>query len=163
MSSALSIRRPKPDEAEALADVHVRSWEETYSGRFPPSAWGEDARAQRVHMWTALCTESRPEWRTAVAELDGVVVGIAHAGRNVDEDASRERQLWLIYVLASAQGHGVGQALLDEVLGAEPASLWVLDDNPRARAFYERNGFRVDGVRKPTGFEAGGDEIRMVR
>lgn len=163
MTPALSIRRPRPDEAEALADLHLRSWEETYAGQFPPSAWGADARAQRITMWTALCTEARPEWRTAVAELDGEVVGIAHSGRNVDGDAPRDRQLWLIYVLAAAQGSGAGQALLDEVLGDEPASLWVLDGNVRARAFYERNGFRVDGTTKPTGFETGGDELRMVR
>lgn len=156
---ALSIRRPRPDEAEALADLHLRSWEETYAGQFPPSAWGADARAQRIRMWTAICTETRPDWRTAVAELDGEVVGIAHSG--VDEEGIR--LLWLIYLLTSAHGSGAGQALLDAVIGDEPATLWVLDENPRARAFYERNGFRADGQSKPTGFETGGDEIRMVR
>lgn len=160
MTSALNIRRPRPDEAEALADLHLRSWEETYAGQFPPSAWGADARAQRIRMWTAICTEARPEWLTAVAEMDGEVVGIAHSGASDDDTG---RLLWLIYVLKSAQGSGAGQALLDAVIGDEPATLWVLEENPRARAFYERNGFRADGERKPTGFDAGGDEIRMVR
>jgi len=30
---------------------------------------------------------------------------------------------------------------------AVPAQLWVLEENPRARRFYERNGFLADGAR----------------
>jgi len=158
-----TIRPPRPDEAEVLADLHLRTWAETYAGQFPPSAWGEDARTQRVRMWTAICTDPRPDWRTAVAEADGHPIGIAHSADDRDDPAHLPRQLWLIYVLQSSQGSGAGQALLDAVLGVEPASLWVLEDNPRARAFYVRNGFTPDGARQPTGFEAGGDEIRLVR
>lgn len=154
-----TIRAPRPDEAEALAELHLRTWEETYSGRFPPSAWGPDARAQRIRMWTAICTEPRSDWRTAVAEVDGEPIGIAHSG--IDDDG--HRLLWLVYVLAGHHGTGAGQALLDAVLGDEPARLWVLDGNARAIAFYERNGFRDDGRRQPTGFETGGDEIGMTR
>ena len=48
-------------------------------------------------------------------------------------------------------GTGVGRALIeageDELrrLGHRDAILWVLDDNPRARRFYERAGWSVDG------------------
>jgi GNAT superfamily N-acetyltransferase len=81
----------------------------------------------------------------------------------VDDPPPRERQLWFIYLLASAQGSGAGQALLDDVLGDEPASLWVFEANPRARAFYAKNGFVPDGARQPSGFDGAPDEIRMVR
>ena len=38
----------------------------------------------------------------------------------------------------------------EETLGAEyeEATLWVLEDNPRARSFYERGGWAPDGARK---------------
>jgi GNAT superfamily N-acetyltransferase len=94
-----------------------------------------------------------------VAELDGAPIGIAHSG--VDDDG--RRLLWILYLLAAHHGSGAGQALLDAVVDDGPASLWVLEENPRARAFYERNGFRADGERRPTGFDDGGDEIRMLR
>lgn len=155
----VTVRAPRPDEAEALAELHLRTWEETYAGQFPPSAWGPDARAQRIRMWTAFCTDLQPGWRTAVAELDGAPIGIAHSG--VDDDG--RRLLWILYLLAAHHGSGAGQALLDAVVDDGPASLWVLEENPRARAFYERNGFRADGERRPTGFDDGGDEIRMLR
>lgn len=156
----LHIRRPRADEADALAELHSRTWAQAYAGQFPESAWDDRATEQRRRMWASICSEPRPDWRTAVAELDGARVGFAHS---VDgEDGIRE--LWFIYLLQHAHGSGAGQALLDEVLRPdEPARLWVLEENPRARAFYERNGFRLDGARKPTGFERGGDELLMTR
>ena len=156
-----TIRPPRADEAELLADLHLRAWEETYAGIFAPSAWDEEARAGRIRQWTALCGPPRQDWRTAVAEADGRPIGIAHTERDLGENPPRERVLALIYLLAAAQGSGAGQALLDEVLGEDPASLWVFEENPRARAFYRRNGFVPTGERQPSGL--GGHEIRLIR
>ena len=157
------IRPPKPDEAEELADLHLLTWRETYSGAFPPSAWGEDARSQRLAMWDAICSRPRPADRFAVAERNGRLIGFAGSGASMEDPPVRERHLFFIYLLKSEQGSGAGQELLDAVLSDEPASLWVLEDNPRARAFYERNGFVLDGARQATGFDTGGEEVRMLR
>jgi ribosomal protein S18 acetylase RimI-like enzyme len=161
--SVITIRSPRPDEADALAELHLRTWAETYAEWFPPSEWGDEARLQRRAMWTRLCQDPAPRTRVAVAELDGETVGLAAAGASLDESPVRELHLWFIYLLASAQGSGAGQALLDEVLGDEPASLWVLEPNARARAFYARNGFVADGASQSTGFDDTPDEIRMLR
>jgi len=160
---AFGIRPPRPDEAEALTDLHLRTWEETYRGRFPASAWDAQAREWRQRMWTQLCSSPREDQRVAVAERNGELIGFAGSADSLDEDAPRERQLWFLYVLASEYGSGAGQALMDAVVGDDPASLWVLEDNPRAIAFYTKNGFAPDGARQGTGYETGGDEIRMVR
>lgn len=149
------IRPPHVDESEVLADRHLRTWAETYSEIFPSSAWDEEARAGRIRQWTALCTDPQPAWRTAVAEAGGRPVGIAH----VEGDAEN-RVLSFIYVLVEAHGSGAGQALLDAVLGTDSASLWVLEQNTRARAFYSRNRFVETGERH-TGL--GGHEIRLLR
>lgn len=45
-----------------------------------------------------------------------------------------------------AHGSGLGQALLDTAIGTEPAYLWIMAGNPRAEAFYRRNGFVPDGL-----------------
>ena len=63
-----------------------------------------------------------------------------------EQELPRDRQLYNIYVSHAAHGIGVGQALLDGVLGEEPAMLWVAKENPRAIAFYRRNGFELDGA-----------------
>lgn len=65
-----------------------------------------------------------------------------------------------LYVRAEVYGTGVGHALCEATIGAQPAYLWVLHGNERAIAFYERQGFRFDGTTKP---EDVGLERRMVR
>ena len=60
---------------------------------------------------------------------------------------------------ARYHGSGAGRALLDAVVGDEPASLWVVNPNPRAQAFYRKAGFVPDGMIKDEGIP----EIRMMR
>ena len=158
-----NIRIPRPDEAAAIADLHLRTWAEAYAVTFPPSAWGDDALVNRLAQWESSCANPTPDFHAVVAESEGELIGFAGAGRNMDKPPPRGRQLRFIYLLAHMQGSGAGQALLDEVLGGDPASLWVLEDNPRARSFYVGNGFAHDGTRQPTGYADSGDEIRMVR
>lgn len=52
-------------------------------------------------------------------------------------------------------GTGVGRALIDAAearlreRGYRDVILWVLEDNPRARLFYEAAGWQADGGRRP--------------
>lgn len=161
--SELIIRAPRADEAEALAELHGETWRETYRGIFPESAWGEEAHAQRVSMWSAICGHPMPSNRFAVAERAGTLIGLAGVGPSLDTPPVRAHELHFIYLRAHEHGSGAGQALLDAVLGDEPASLWVVEHNSRAQAFYARNGFVRDGARQATGFDSGGEAIRMVR
>jgi GNAT superfamily N-acetyltransferase len=98
-----------------------------------------------------------------VLEVDGELRGFASSGRAHDDDPPRDRALYTLYVLASEYGSGAGQALLEAVLGDAPAYLWVAAENPRATAFYERNGFVLDGVSKAGPRSERLVELRMVR
>ncbi|MBT2501302.1 GNAT family N-acetyltransferase [Curtobacterium sp. ISL-83] len=100
-------------------------------------------------------------WRQILADgitdvfvaIDGTTtIGWASAGPGRDHDAARARELEGIYVLASAYGTGAGQRLLDAAVGNTGAYLWMADDNPRAEAFYRRNGFERDGAVKQESF-----------
>jgi GNAT superfamily N-acetyltransferase len=68
-----------------------------------------------------------------------------------------------IYQYARAHGTGTGQALLEAAVGDRPAYLWTAEDNPRALAFYTRNGFIPDGTRKIIPDWENMAAIRMVR
>lgn len=102
-------------------------------------------------MWRS--TLESPDVRDAVqVALDSTgVVGFAAAQTTPEPDAVRPEELTTFYVLARAHGTGAGQALLDTVLADRPASLWVAADNPRAHAFYRRNGFTPDGAESAFG------------
>lgn len=138
------IRRPTPDDAGALAACHVACWREAYADVLSAellAALDVDARTQS---WGRALANTEGY---AVAEVDGDVVGFAGVRSSTDDPAPRERELWGLYLRAAHHGRGSGQALLDAVLGDDPASLWVAEKNPRAHAFYRRNGFTPDGVR----------------
>jgi GNAT superfamily N-acetyltransferase len=88
-----------------------------------------------------------------VAEQGGRVTGFASVGRALEDE--RIGELYAIYALPEVWGQGAGPALMDAALahlresGFESAILWVLDDNPRARAFYEREGWALtEGARE---------------
>lgn len=142
------LRPATPGDAAACAYVHHTSWVETYSTLLPAAHWESDTLVSRVETWRRWLDGGA---EVTVAEGDGQVVGIAisGAGRQVgDHPPVRDRELYLLYVLASHHGTGVGQALLDAVVApGVPAQIWVAESNPRARRFYVRNGFVPDGAR----------------
>jgi GNAT superfamily N-acetyltransferase len=98
-----------------------------------------------------------------VAEVAGEVVGFAQAVPSRDDPPVRPLELTVLYLRAAQHGSGLGQELLDAVVGDQPASLWVAEQNPRARRFYERNGFTSDGAREVLESWEGLVEVRLVR
>jgi ribosomal protein S18 acetylase RimI-like enzyme len=94
--------------------------------------------------------------------LDGAIVGFASAGPSRDEDAPTEWELYAVNVLAAHHGTGVADRLVTAVVAKRPATLWVVADNGRARAFYRRYGFGVEGATK-IHEGTGAPEIRMIR
>jgi GNAT superfamily N-acetyltransferase len=146
-----------------MARVHVRCWRETYRGLMTDAVLDDpDLPSARERFWTAALTDERyRENRTAVAERDGELIGLAMSGPPLDDDATWARQLYVLYVLAAHHGTGAGAALLEAVVDpGDSAALWVADPNPRAQAFYRTHGFAPDGASQ-IGF--GVREIRMVR
>jgi ribosomal protein S18 acetylase RimI-like enzyme len=104
-----------------------------------------------------------------VGRRGGVTVGFATSGKASGPDAehgfppARPLKLFTIYLLASAHGSGLGQQMLDAVLGDSPAQLWVLRGNERAISFYRRNGFIADGAEFADAADPNRVEVRMVR
>lgn len=124
-----------------------------------------------------------PDFLLAERPADGPgpaeVVGIATIGPQrpssggetaADEPArlpSPVGEVWMVNVLPTAWADGVGSALLTAAagrlrdLGYRSMVLWVLEDNDRARGFYERNGWVHDGTTKTETF--GGRPLVEVR
>lgn len=160
-----AVRPPVIADVDGMARVHVDSWEETYRGLMPDDLLDDPgAFDQRRRLWTRALDEDRQRTHTcAVADQDGCIVGVAMSGPSRDDDRPDERELFILYTYRAVQGSGAGQGLLDLVV--EPGiacHLWVADPNPRAQAFYRRNGFVPDGSVKTDAYD-GVREIRMVR
>lgn len=157
------LRVPNPSDIEQIARVHIQGWREAYGSLLPPQFYDGDALRRRIAMWTRILAEIEHHPRLRVSEVTGEIVGFALAGPPDGDDPARDLELSMIYISAEHYGTGIGQALLDAVLDHSPAQLWVAAENPRAQAFYHRNGFRLDGRSHILDEIAGMSEVRMVR
>jgi ribosomal protein S18 acetylase RimI-like enzyme len=91
-----------------------------------------------------------------VAEIDGRFAGYCYvaAPSREGDTGPGEAELVAMYVDPGQWRHGVGNALMQaslERLTGLPyteAVLWTFKENDRAIAFYERNGWRLDGNEK---------------
>ncbi len=111
---------------------------------------------ERTRVWRDRLAHPGPaDATTLVATAGGHVQGFASIGRARDDDAPPgTRELWALYVDPDRWRQGVGGALDRAVVadlvaaGAVRCTLWVLTGNVRARSFYERRGWTLEGATK---------------
>lgn len=162
MSGAVEVRAAMPADAAALAVAHVACWRQAYAHLLSEDFVAALDIEQRQQAWARRLTTPGPE-RHVVAAVGEQVVGFGSVGPSADTPPVRELELVGLYLLADHHGGGLGQALLDATIGTGPASLWMAEDNPRARAFYIRNGFAPDGARKVETAWENLSEVRLLR
>jgi ribosomal protein S18 acetylase RimI-like enzyme len=144
----MQIRRARLEDAAAVAEVHVRTWQAAYEHVFGAERLAGIDPAGRERLARRFATDADYDAFVA-AEDGGRIVGFVACGPV--EEEPEQRELFAIYVLPEAWGTTAAPGLMDAALaamrgrGAPDAILWVLDDNPRARRFYEREGWREDG------------------
>jgi GNAT superfamily N-acetyltransferase len=169
MKRMTTIRAAQPADAEALGRMHFAAWREAYGALLPASFFSAEREERRIASWATILSKPSEDTVLRIAVRDGAVVGFATAGPGrANETAGppvRDRELWALYVLAAEYGSGLGHELLTAVLPDDvPAEVWVFEENPRARAFYAKHGFRPDGARHAFGPDWGDQsEIRLVR
>ena len=156
----LELRHATVADADGIAEVHVRSWQEAYRGLMPQEVLDGLSVSERAANWARILGETGRASQTLVV-LDGSrVVGWASFGdaRDADADGAGSAvgtgELWGIYAHPDAWSTGVGHLLISAVedtlreAGHETAYLWVLAGNDRASGFYERHGWHADGASK---------------
>lgn len=136
------VRLASIRDVEALAEIHVRSWQAAYAGIFPEEFLDGLDRERRARWWRRFISDGAT---VHVSEADGVV-GFCTAG---DSDEDGWGEVFAIYVHPEHWGEGHGRELLMAgesglaAIGHERALLWVLEANSRGRRFYERQGWTV--------------------
>jgi L-amino acid N-acyltransferase YncA len=149
----MEIRRASVADAADIASVHVRTWQAAYAHKFGSERLEQLDVRRRVEGWTRVLTNGEPVF---VADEDGRVVAFVSVGACGELEGVGE--LYAIYALPEAWGSGAGGGLMRAAVeqlaadGYREAILWVLEDNPRARRFYEREGWELDGGSKTDDF-----------
>ncbi|MFC3505121.1 GNAT family N-acetyltransferase [Micromonospora krabiensis] len=173
----LTIRPEEPDDAEAVARVHVHGWQIGYAGIMPDevlrrlnvAAWAQRRRdvgtADPEHPFTTLLAEA----------ADGRVVGFTSFGPyRVEQDRADLDPTWgevlALFVEPDHWGDGTARTLLAAARtglatrGWSAYRAWVLAGNRRARRFCERAGLSPDGERStyPVPLSGGRPPVDLV-
>ncbi len=147
----MNIRAAQPGDAAGIARVHVDSWRTTYPGILPAEVLASLSYQRRETAWAELLAHR--EGVNLVAEPpSGQIVGFASGGPNREDHPQFAGELYAIYLLATAQGQGVGRRLTHETMarlaehGIHSMLVWVAAANP-SRRFYESLGGQYVGSR----------------
>lgn len=145
----MNIRLATADDAEAIAKVHIASWQEAYKDLLPQDRLAQMSLERSTNSWQQRL--QAPQHMIFAAETDGKIVGFSSVGPSRDDDANATTaELYAIYLLSSEWGKGTGKALWQKSAerlkqeGFKSVTLWVFKDNPQARQFYEGMGFVLD-------------------
>lgn len=155
MAKRISVRPATVSDAGGIAEVHVAAWRGAYEAIVPAEVLARQSVARRQSWWEeVLVPEADHGLAVDVALAEEVIAGFCAAGLSRDDDAGLGMgELYALYVHPSQWGRGAGSALLDhgeQRLSSDfrlvQATLWVLEANSSARAWYERRGWKADGA-----------------
>ena len=158
----LTIRAMTEADVDAVAAIHVRAWRAGYAGIIADDYLDALDVAAFAERHRSRITRARSEpvlanARTVVAVAGSEVVGFASFGPYLRDDDTFDPamgHLYAIYVHPDHWGRGAGRELISAARAALTEAgfpgmrLWVLEENHRARRFYERAGLSPDGVRQ---------------
>jgi GNAT superfamily N-acetyltransferase len=165
-----NIRQAVPEDAEAIAQVHIRSWQAAYRGQLPDHFLDRliDELERRAALWRAeISTPHSPKHEIWVAGIESPVEGFAGIGPARQANAGFG-EVYAIYVHPERWGQRLGQMLFAHAstrlaaAGYSAAILWVLESNLRARRFYEVAGWAINGETKLETLP-GGIDLQEVR
>lgn len=138
----MEIRYITPaDSRQEISKVYEESWKLAYKGIIPQDYLEGIPEGQWVSALDSF------GWRTLICLEEGNIVGTTSFGRSRFARFDQWGEIISIYFLPEYIGCGYGKALLKAAMselkkmGYPKVFLWVLEENYRARAFYEAMGF----------------------
>lgn len=159
----MTIRPILPtDDPMAVSRVYEESWKTAYRGILPD----EYLDSIPIGHWMTARTAG-PTDRTLLL-LDGAdVIGVSTVCRSRFPDWPDWGEVVSLYLRPAYMDQGHGGPLLEAAVqalrqqGFDRVFLWVLEENARARHFYEKHGFACSGAAMET--ELGGKTVREVQ
>ncbi len=138
-------------DVEALAELHVQAWHDTYTGLLPQEMLDHLDLRQRVTQWHNVISHKAGLAGAGVvlARTKERLLGFVSYGPQREAELAQkgyEGEIEALYVRRDAQGAGLGGALMGyaaqrlQDAGFRSAALWVLEANHAACAFYTALG-----------------------
>ncbi len=149
------------DSRYEISNVYEQSWKYAYKGIIPQSYLDSIPSGQ----WCGAF--DNPDKHTLIM-LDGdKIIGTSSCYRSRFDNYKDWGEIISIYLLPEYMGKGYGTSLLKKAveelkaMGFKTIFLWVLEENHRARLFYEKFGFKFSG--KYLENNIGGKQLRELQ
>lgn len=142
----LALCDATPQDADAIAALHVAVWRQAYADLAPPEALTRLDHGFRRRAWSVLLAQPDPRRRILLAKNGAELAGFVACGAAGDAIFGPRGEIRHLYVGASFRRAGLGGRLLAEArrsldaAGFDGAALGVVRENLSARAFYRRLG-----------------------
>lgn len=143
----MQYRDANLNDVEALADLHAKSWRDSFRGIFADEFLDGGVWDDRRSVWSERLSTPKPNQRVIVASDHGEICGFICAYGN--ESLKWGTFIDNLHVSTEIQGRGVGKHLMyligkwiEESFDHKGIYLEVLEANLQARNFYHRIGAR---------------------
>lgn len=149
------------DDRMAISTVYEKSWKYAYKDIIPQHYLDSIPEGR----WASNLDNQG--WKTLVCLDNGKIIGTSSFCQSRFEQFQGWGEIISIYLLPDYIGKGYGKILMDAALselkrqGYENVFLWVLEENIRARDFYEQYGFLL--TEDFLDDNIGGKDLREVR
>lgn len=153
MKMKFMIRQASLEDAYEYAACHVSSWQSAYKSIIPDEVLDNLSIEQRAERFKQNFNEREDNSRYCAICGDRIV-GLLGIGKSRDEDKPDAGEVYGIYLIEEFWGKGYGRDMMNYAVdtlkgvGYNEVILWVLEENSRARRFYEKCNFVFDGTKK---------------
>lgn len=133
------IRLPTQNDCLAIGHVYCEAWKAAYKGIVP------DDYLNRLTDENCMPCSIRSKG-ALIYESDRKVLGVVSFGARRDRPASKDGEIYSIYVLPEYWRTGAGRALFEaakeqlRAAGCNALFPWALTENLRAAGFYRKMG-----------------------
>jgi ribosomal protein S18 acetylase RimI-like enzyme len=151
-----NIRAASTKDVEAIAKIHVDSWEAAFEGLMPEQYIADFSLEKRINEWRSIIDNKKEV--VLVVERSNQVIGFLSYTNN-ENRLPKSILLSKLYISPSVYQKGLGTLLLTQLFSTltgyaiEQVSLYVLDSNISAINFYKKHGFEETGDAVKEDFE----------
>ena len=144
-----TIRPANLTDIDAMARIHVSSWQAAYQDLMPASYIAQFSYERRHNMWRKVVSQQLAD--VLVAERDGAIKGFLCVHQLRGDSSGTIAEINTLYVCPTHFSQGAGSALMhacEQWLNTtryQSIEISVLDSNTRGIAFYRRHGFVATG------------------
>lgn len=161
------VRMAVLEDAEVLGHIIVESWKSAYKNIIPEDEIVRYLDKQKRKQQFEKFIQDKEI--VLIGFYNEIPCGLVFANKENDEELEDTGSIYSIYTLQQYWGKGIAYKLMDKAVdilkeeGCKHISLWVYEENIRARKFYEKCGFQFDGTKKHGRFSNKPMELRYIK